>query len=70
MAQVGRAEVRTSDGRQIVGLLRPGLGVSEGLKAGDLDHRGDGEICFTISEKAQAPEETDALGTTLRRFSS
>ena len=27
--------------------------VSEGLEAGDVDHRGDREMCFTISEKAR-----------------
>jgi hypothetical protein len=53
VARVERAEVRTLDGRQIVGLLRLGPGVSEGLKDGDVDHRGDGEMCFTISEKAR-----------------
>ena len=36
------------------GLLRDGLWVEEGLKAGDIDPRGIREHCFTISDKARA----------------
>jgi xanthine dehydrogenase accessory factor len=36
------------------GLLREGLLVQKGLKAGDVDPRGKRENCFTISEKARA----------------
>jgi xanthine dehydrogenase accessory factor len=36
------------------GLIRPGITVSEGLKIGDVDPRGDRESCYTISEKALA----------------
>jgi xanthine dehydrogenase accessory factor len=38
----------------IRGLIHPGIGVSEGLKIGDIDPRGNKENCFTISEKALA----------------
>jgi xanthine dehydrogenase accessory factor len=36
------------------GLIRPGVTVSKGLKMGDIDPRGNRELCFTISEKALA----------------
>ena len=36
------------------GLIRPGITVSEGLKMGDIDPRGERDFCFTISEKAFA----------------
>ena len=61
-----RFELRSG---QIAGLLRPGLRVSAGLKAGDVDHRGDREMCFMISEKARA-RGGDAMETILMRFSS
>jgi xanthine dehydrogenase accessory factor len=36
------------------GLLREGITVHKGLKAGDVDPRGKRENCFTISDKARA----------------
>lgn len=36
------------------GLLRGGIAVQKGLKAGDIDPRGKRENCFTISDKARA----------------
>ncbi|OAT85314.1 hypothetical protein A6M21_17325 [Desulfotomaculum copahuensis] len=36
------------------GMLHPGLEVSPGLKVGDIDPRGDRDMCCTISEKARA----------------
>jgi xanthine dehydrogenase accessory factor len=36
------------------GLLRAGIVVEKGLKAGDVDPRGRRENCFTISDKARA----------------
>jgi xanthine dehydrogenase accessory factor len=36
------------------GLIRPGISVTDGLKIGDVDPRGDRSSCFTISEKALA----------------
>lgn len=36
------------------GLIRPGIAVTEGLKLGDVDPRGAGVDCFTISDKARA----------------
>ncbi|HPD61516.1 MAG TPA: molybdenum hydroxylase, partial [Thermodesulfobacteriota bacterium] len=38
----------------IRGLLRDGTEVTKGLKAGDIDPRGDRNYCVTISEKARA----------------
>jgi xanthine dehydrogenase accessory factor len=36
------------------GLIRPGIAVSQELKIGDVDPRGDKKSCYTISEKALA----------------
>ena len=36
------------------GLLAPGVAVTEGMKAGDIDPRGVREHCFGISDKARA----------------
>jgi xanthine dehydrogenase accessory factor len=36
------------------GLIRPGTPVSAGLKLGDVDPRGEGSYCHTISDKARA----------------
>jgi xanthine dehydrogenase accessory factor len=49
----GEALCATIDG-VLRGLIRPGITVSEGLKIGDIDPRGQKEFCFTISEKALA----------------
>jgi xanthine dehydrogenase accessory factor len=38
----------------IRGLIRPGVQVSEGLKIGDIDPRGQREYCYSVSEKALA----------------
>ena len=36
------------------GLIRPGTEVSDGLKIGDIDPRGNTDYCYTISDKARA----------------
>ncbi len=54
VARVGGEELRAEIGGALRGLLRPGLAVTRGLKAGDVDPRGLREHCFTISEKARA----------------
>ncbi len=36
------------------GLLHDGLEVTRGMKAGDIDPRGERDYCFTISDKARA----------------
>ncbi len=36
------------------GLLKDGIAVEEGIKAGDIDPRGEREYCYTISDKARA----------------
>lgn len=36
------------------GLLHDGLKVTPGMKAGDVDPRGERDYCFTISDKARA----------------
>ena len=41
-------------GGVVRGLLYEGLGVKEGMKVGDVDPRGNKELCFTISDKSRA----------------
>ena len=38
----------------IRGLIRPGTGVSEGMKIGDIDPRGCRDYCFSVSDKSRA----------------
>ncbi|MCP4352168.1 MAG: EF2563 family selenium-dependent molybdenum hydroxylase system protein [Desulfobacterales bacterium] len=51
---VNGADVRTVVSGVIRGLIRPGSEVSEGLKLGDIDPRGNKDYCNTISDKARA----------------
>lgn len=67
VARVGAQELRAEIGGVLRGLLRPGLRVSRGLKAGDVDPRGVREHCFRISEKARALGGS-ALEALLMRF--
>lgn len=54
VARVGEHEIRARIAGVVRGLLRPGIRVWQGLKAGDIDPRGERRYCFTISEKARA----------------
>jgi len=54
VARVGGQEVKSRIAGGVRGLLRPGLMVRPGMKAGDIDPRGDRHLCFTISDKARA----------------
>ncbi len=54
VARVDGDEIRAGVSGVVRGLLRPGLPVTAGLKAGDVDPRGDPVLCDTISEKARA----------------
>lgn len=54
---VGRVKdltVRSGIAGVLRGLIRPGISVTQGLKIGDVDPRGDRSSCYTISEKALA----------------
>lgn len=51
---VGEHPVIARLGGILRGLIRPGTEVTDGLKIGDVDPRGDRSYCFTISEKARA----------------
>lgn len=51
---VGKANVRVEINGILRGLIRTGTDVSEGLKIGDIDPRGDKADCLTISDKARA----------------
>jgi xanthine dehydrogenase accessory factor len=51
---VGDTPVKASLAGALRGLIRPGTLVTNGLKIGDIDPRGDSSYCYTISEKARA----------------
>jgi len=69
VAKVGDLSIDAEVGGVVRGLLRPGLRVAKGLKAGDVDPRGVLEHCFTISEKARALGGS-ALEALLMRFNA
>jgi len=54
VAQVEGEPIRANISGVIRGLLRDGTKVTKGLKAGDIDPRGDRSYCTKISEKARA----------------
>jgi xanthine dehydrogenase accessory factor len=54
IAEVEGKPIRTVIDGVVRGLLREGIQVTEGLKAGDVDPRAKREACFTISDKARA----------------
>lgn len=51
---VDGADVRAKIKGVIRGLIRSGIRVTQGLKLGDIDPRGDKSYCFTISDKGRA----------------
>jgi len=69
VARVAGTELRAGLAGIVRGLARPGLLVGPGLKVGDVDPRGERELCFTISEKARALGGS-ALEAILRRFNA
>lgn len=54
VGEVASEPVRASIDGVLRGILYPGLDVQEGQKVGDVDPRGERELCFTISDKANA----------------
>lgn len=54
VGRVGDAEVAAEIDGVLRGLIRADFPVSHGLKIGDIDPRGDGNYCYTISDKARA----------------
>lgn len=54
VAQVDGDPIQAKIDGVVRGLLRDGIVVSENLKAGDIDPRGNRDACFTISDKARA----------------
>jgi xanthine dehydrogenase accessory factor len=54
VAEVDGLPIHSQIAGVLRGLLRDGLMVKQGMKAGDVDPRGIREHCFTISEKARA----------------
>jgi len=53
LGTVGGSEVFASVGGVVRGLISNEYDVSEGLKIGDVDPRGDRSACFEISDKAR-----------------
>jgi len=53
VAYVGKEPVKAAIPGIVRGLLRDGTLVTKGLKAGDVDPRGNKEYCFTISDKGR-----------------
>ena len=51
---VAGIEVRSRINGVLRGLIRPNRQVTQGLKIGDIDPRGERSYCFTISDKARA----------------
>ncbi len=54
VGRVGNAEVTAQIDGILRGLIRPNAAVTVGLKIGDVDPRGHGDYCDTISDKARA----------------
>ena len=67
VAQVDGRALAAQIAGVVRGLLRPGLRVPAGIKAGDVDPRGERRACFTISDKARALGGS-ALEAILMRF--
>ena len=54
VGSVNRVLLKARISGVIRGLIRSGITVTEGLKLGDIDPRGNKEFCYTISEKSRA----------------
>lgn len=54
VGSVNKVPVKAQISGVIRGLIRSGIAVTEGLKLGDIDPRGNKEFCYTISEKSRA----------------
>jgi len=54
VGRVGDADVVALISGVLRGLIMPGTQVTQGMKVGDIDPRGDAAACYTISDKASA----------------
>jgi xanthine dehydrogenase accessory factor len=54
VGQVNGYPIRAQIKGVLRGLLKDGIAVEEGIKAGDIDPRGETEYCYLISDKARA----------------
>ena len=54
LGSVAGVEIRARIAGVLRGLIRPNSQVTQGLKIGDIDPRGEVSYCFTISDKARA----------------
>jgi xanthine dehydrogenase accessory factor len=67
VGEVTGTEIRTRIDGVIRGLIRSDIKVTQGMKIGDIDPRGDRNHCYTISDKARAIAGS-ALEAILRIF--
>jgi len=54
VAEVDGISIKAKISGQIRGLLRSGIKVPQGMKAGDIDPRGERGYCYAVSDKARA----------------
>ncbi|UCC79973.1 MAG: EF2563 family selenium-dependent molybdenum hydroxylase system protein [Candidatus Zixiibacteriota bacterium] len=54
VAEIGGMAIRSEMDGVLRGICRDGLKVEKGQKIGDIDPRGDKELCYKISDKARA----------------
>ena len=54
VAEVDGIPIKVQISGMIRGMLRSGIAIAAGVKAGDIDPRGEREYCYAISDKARA----------------
>ncbi len=54
VAEVDGIPIKAQISGMIRGILRSGIAIAAGVKAGDIDPRGEREYCYKISDKARA----------------
>jgi xanthine dehydrogenase accessory factor len=54
IAEVDGVPIKAEIQGLVRGMLKNGIEVSQGIKAGDIDPRGEREYCYSISDKARA----------------
>ena len=69
IGSVDKSEVTAEISGVLRGLIKPGTMVTQGLKIGDIDPRGNLDYCRTISDKARAVAG-GVLEAILRRFNN
>ncbi len=54
VAEVKGVPIKAGIQGLVRGMLKDGIEVPQGIKAGDIDPRGEREYCYAISDKARA----------------